>query len=145
VTTVLDEWRGARSVPAARMRRIGQSRCCPLCRPGLRHLHPDDQVTRGRGMETSPDMTMTVLDLAPGIADPGQVDDAVRLGFGGARAGGLIRTTTRSCPRSLPWPRSSTFCRWPRRTMQIEEQDRRELVCAVMSTWWWAPALRVAC
>jgi len=29
-------------------------------------------------METSPDMTMTVLDLAPGIADPGRVDDAER-------------------------------------------------------------------
>jgi hypothetical protein len=30
-------------------------------------------------------------------------------------------------------------------SMQIEEQDRWELVCAVMSTWWWALALQVAC
>ena len=29
-------------------------------------------------METSPDMTMTVFDLGPGIADPGLVDDAAR-------------------------------------------------------------------
>jgi hypothetical protein len=27
----------------------------------------------------------------------------------------------------------------------IEDQDRMELICAVMSTWWWALALQVAC
>ena len=39
----------------------------------------------------------------------------------------------------------SMGCRWASTMMQIEEQDRGELVCAVMTTWWWALALQVVC